>query len=82
MKIGFTFKNQDMTLTVVAFYGTKNFNLALLVSEKGSGGCHYVTVRDLTRESNDNYFWYYGHYTNDFDEAIKDLYERRKNLGL
>ena len=82
MKPGFTFNNQDMTLTVVAFYGTEERNLALLVSEKGSGGCHYVTARDLTREKNGNYFWYYGHYTNDFDDAINDLRERRANLGL
>ncbi len=82
MKIGTTIHNNDMTLTLVALFGTKENNVVLLVSENGCGGCHYVTARDLTREKNGNYFWYYGHYTNDFDDAIKDLYERRANLGL
>lgn len=80
MKIGTTIQNNDMTLTLVAYYGTKDKNVVLLVSENGCGGCQYVTARDLTREKNGNYFWYYGYYTNDFDDAVKSLNERRQIL--
>lgn len=82
MKIGTTIQNNDMTLTIVAYHGIELNNVALLVSENGCGGCNYVTVRDLTREKNGNYFWYYGHYTNDFDEAVNNFYERRGTLGI
>ena len=81
MKIGATIHNNDMTLTLVALHGTKERNVVLLVSENGCGGCNYVTARDLTREKNGTYFWYYGHYTNDFDEAVKHFHERRGNIG-
>ncbi len=80
MKIGTTIHNNDMTLTLVALFGTKENNVVLLVSENGCGGCKYVVARDLTRERSGNYFWYYGHYTNEFDEAVTVLYERRENL--
>lgn len=82
MKIGTTIHNNEMTLTLVTLYGTKENNVVLLVSENDCGGCHYVTARDLTQEKNGTYFWYYGHYTNNFDEAIKDLHERRLSFGL
>ncbi len=82
MKIGTTIQNNDMTLTLVAYQGTEQSNVALLVSENGCGGCNYVTARDLTREKNGNYFWYYGHYTDDFDKAVTDFNERRKSSGI
>lgn len=82
MKIGTTIRNNDMTLTVVAFYSTKSTNVVLLVSKNGCGGCHYVTARDLTREKGGNYFWYYGHYTDDFDKAVSDFNERRQSCGI
>ena len=82
MKIGTTIHNNDMTLTVVAFYSTDDTNVALLVSENGCGGCHYVAVRDLTREKSGNYFWYHGYYTDDFDSVVTNFNERRKSLGV
>lgn len=81
MKIGTTIQNNDMTLTLVALYCAEKSNVVLLVSENGCGGCHYVTARDLTQEKNGNYFWYYGYYTDDFDDAVTSFNERRKNLG-
>ncbi len=77
MKIGATIQNGDMTLTVVAYHETKNSNVALLVREKG---CSYITVRDLTRETNGNYHWYYGHYTDNFESASQDFIERKSSL--
>ncbi len=77
MKIGTTIQNGDMTLTVVAYHETKNSNVALLVREKG---CPYITVRDLTREQNGNYHWYYGHYTDNFEAAANDFVERKTTI--
>ncbi len=82
MKIGITIQNNDMTLTLVAFYGTKDKNVVMLVSENGCGGCRYVTACDLTREKNGKYFWYYGYYTDNFDDAVANLKERRETYGL
>lgn len=82
MKIGTTIQNNDMTLTLAAYYGNEIKNVVLLVSENGCGGCHYVTACDLTREKNGNYFWYYDYYTDDFDKAVTNLKERRENYGL
>ncbi len=79
MKIGTTIQNNDMTLTLVAYYGTKDKNVVLLVSENGCGGCRYVTACDLTREKSGNYFWYYGHYTDDFNDAVSNFNQRSIN---
>jgi len=77
MKIGTTIQNNDMTLTLVAYHGNEDKNVVLLVSENGCGGCHYVTARDLTREKNGNYFWYYGYYTDNFNKAVDDFNKRK-----
>ena len=57
--------------------GNEDKNIVLLVSENGCGGCHYVTARDLTREKNGNYFWYYGYYTDNFNKAVDDFNKRK-----
>ncbi len=75
MKIGTTIQNGDMTLTVVAYHENKKGNVALLVRDEPT--CPYLTVRDLTREKPGNYHWYYGHYSNDFEEAAKDFSDRK-----
>lgn len=74
MKIGTTIQNGDMTLTVVAYHETKNSNIALLIR---SNDTPYVCVRDLTREKNGSYHWYYGHYTDNFEAAAQDYSERK-----
>lgn len=78
MKIGTTIQNNDMTLTLVAFKGTDDKNVVLLVSENVCGGCRYVTACDLTREKNGSYFWYYGFYTDNFNKAVDDFNKRRR----
>lgn len=77
MKIGTTIQNGDMTLTVVAYHEVEKSNVALLVREEV---CHYITVRDLTREKNGNYHWYYGHYIHNIGNAVKDFFERKATL--
>lgn len=74
MKIGTTIQNDDMKLTVVAYHKNEKGNVALLVREID---CHYITVRDLTREKNGNYHWYYGHYTDSFEAAARDYPDRK-----
>lgn len=78
MKIGTIIKNNDMTLTLVAYRGNEYKNVVLLVSENGCGGCHYVTACDLTRENSGNYFWYYGFYTDKFNKAVDNFNKRKK----
>ena len=73
MKIGTIIQNDDMTLTVAAYYETKKGNVALLIRNTDTP---YVCVRDLTREKNGNYHWYYGHYINDFYAAVQDYLKR------
>lgn len=77
MKIGITIQNEEMTLIVVAYCETKRGNVALLINAIDA---HYITVKDLTRRKNGTYFWYFGHYINDFEQAAKDYYERKNRI--
>lgn len=78
MKIGFIIHNEKMTLTVIAYHETKKGNIALLVR---SNDTPYVCVRDLTRNKNGDYHWYYGHYMNDFEASAQDFIERKNSLS-
>ena len=77
MKIGNYILNEDALFTVVAYHETENGNVALLIRDEE---CLYVTVRDLTRQRNGKYHWYFGHYTSDFEVAAKDYSERKSAL--
>lgn len=74
MKIGTIIHNDDITLTVAAYHETKKGNVALLIRDTDTP---YVCVRDLTREKNGNYHWYYGHYITNFEVAAR-VYSIRK----
>lgn len=67
MKFGTKFKNGDMTLTVIYFYGEEINNVALLQRESDR---MYISVRELSRDGNtDNFSWSWGHY---FTDRIAD----------
>ena len=78
MKIGTIIHNENMTLTVAAYHETKKGNVALLIRNTDTP---YVCVRDLTRNKNGDYHWYYGHYMNDFEAAAQDFIERKNTLS-
>ena len=78
MKIGTTFKNNDMTLTVIEFYGEEINNVALLQRE--SDGM-FISVRELSRDGNtDNFSWSWGHYFTNKWKAEIDYCNRLNSL--
>ena len=77
MKIGNFILNEDVLFTIVAYHETENGNVALLIRDEE---CLYVTVRDLTRQRNGKYHWYYGNYTKDFDAAAQDYSDQKATL--
>lgn len=78
MKIGTQFKNGDMTLTVIYFYGEEINNVALLQRE--SDGM-FISVRELSRDGKtDNFSWSWGHYFTDRRAAEQDYYNRLAKL--
>ncbi len=78
MKIGTKFKNNDMTLTVIYFYGEEINNVALLQRE---GDGMFISVRELSRDGNtDNFSWSWGHYFTDKKAAEQDYYNRLAQL--
>ena len=78
MKIGTKFKNNDMTLTVIEFYGEEINNVALLQRE--SDGM-FISVRELSRDGNtDNFSWSWEHYFTDRIAAERHYFARLAKL--
>lgn len=77
MTPGFTFKNDTMTLTTLCFHESGKRNIALLLRH---GDGMFITVRNVSKDPDDNYTWDWGFYSPELQEALDNYRERLTSL--
>ena len=73
MTPGLAFENSGMRLVCLAFYALGKRNVGLYRRE--SDGM-YITARDTSKEADGSYFWAWGHYFTDREEAERNYRKR------
>ena len=77
MKQGQKFENSGMQLICLAIEaaGKRNTGLYFRLSDG-----MYITARDISKDNNNTYSWFWGHYFTELETAKEDYYLRVREM--